>query len=175
VTRVQPRATRGGRDHRGGRQSTITMRWTSTSSRSIPRPVRAFHRGRPCARGTHLGREGQERGRPDAGPAPGGRDSGVALPPSAALAVVQRLLRNLGAGCREDGAQGGCQKLAVIPAGVVQAVVDPVHAQVCGLVAENTAPRASPMPFIQNLAPSAYSFHGPRMSRVSSGRLLSAR
>ena len=30
-------ATRGGRDHRGGRQSTITLRWTSTSSRSIPR------------------------------------------------------------------------------------------------------------------------------------------
>jgi hypothetical protein len=72
----------------------------------------------------HLGREGEERDDAIPGPAPGCRDGGVALPPGAALEVVQRLLCGLGAGGGVDGAQSGGQQLAVLPAGVVQAVTD---------------------------------------------------
>ena len=146
----------------------------------------------------HRRAEGKEGNDTVPGPAPGRHDGGELLSPGAGLQSIELGRCRLRTGGRVDRLQGRCQRLAVLPARVVQAVADQVHD--AGLQRRGREHRrqrlgdaleavgdgdqdvghAACLEVVehatsQNLAPSVFSIHRPRMSRVPSGSTPSAR
>jgi len=76
---------------------------------------------------THLGREGKKGNHLVPDPAPRAHHGGEFLAPWAALKRIQFGQCRLGAGCGVDRLDGRCQRLAILPVGIVQAVAYQVH------------------------------------------------
>lgn len=141
--------------------------------------------------------ESEERDHPIPGAAPGGHDVGKALTPRACFKLVKGMASIVGIDGRVDGLEGRGQRFAVFPARIVQAVADQVNnASLQGRGREHRAQglryaleavrdgnqdvgHAAGLEvveaFIQNLAPSVFSIHSPRMSREPSGSTPRAR
>src|SRR5580700_4549557 len=75
----------------------------------------------------HVRRKSEERNHLRPGAPPTGRHSGELLSPWTILEGRQFRLCRVGARCRVDGLDCRSKGLAVLPAGVVQAIADQMH------------------------------------------------